>query len=205
MSMNIGVIQDTYFQFRKAQADYNKRGFRMPKNFESHFNSILAKQNQKALIKVTGYFLTKWNKIDPYKYFSCGFELLGKNYSYVKFFDEKVLLLYITRDKNKKREVTLTKKKLVDSAVFIKRYMAKNNIPNITSYINTRESNQNICIGHYFKNKIDANFFVILMRKGLTLTDTERSLIPYVQENYRNILFELDEVKDFVKKLEEKL
>jgi len=203
MSVTPEHIEEIYFQFRKAQADFNNRGYRMPKDFELHFNTKFKEQNKKALIKITGWFLTKWQNINPYDYFICGFELY-KSFTYMKFFDEKILLLYKTRDKNKKRNVKITKKKLIESACFVKKWMNENN-GTLYDYINSREGYQRIAIDHYLKDKIDASFLVFLIKKGMILTDNERSVIPYVQANFRKITFALNDMKDFLKKLERKL
>lgn len=208
MPVRIEDIEEIYFQFRKAQADYNNRGFRMPKDFEKHFSVKLTEPNKKKLTRITGYFKTKWNNIDPYEYFKCGFELLGKKFSYVKFLDEKILLLYIRRDKLKKREIRVKKENLFKSAKFVKKYIEKNGISNIREYINIKEGQHKIVIDHYLKNKIDASFLVFLIiRKGLRLTDSDRNLMPYIVENYRKIVEDLreKEMKDFCKKLGEKL
>ena len=109
MSDKIEQIQETYYLFRKAQADFNNRGFRMPKDFEAHFKKKLSLVNQKKLVKATNWFNTKWSNIDPYIYFTCGFELYKKRFSYIKFFEEKILLLYIQRDKNEKRQIRVNK------------------------------------------------------------------------------------------------
>ena len=55
----IDQIEKIYFQFRKAQADFHNRGFRMPKDFEKHFKTKLSIVNQKKLTKVTNWFNTK--------------------------------------------------------------------------------------------------------------------------------------------------
>jgi len=204
MSINVNDIEKIYIAFRKSQAEYNNRGYRLPKDFEKHFNTKMSENNKKALIKITGWFLTKWQNIDPNLYFQCGFQLYEKNFSYMKFFKDKIILLYKTRDKNKKREIKITKKGLADSAIFVKKWMNKNNA-SLLEYINTREGNQRIAVDHYTKNKIDASFFVFLMRKGMILTDNERSVIPYIQKNYRKITFGLNDIEGFIKKLEEKL
>ncbi len=198
-------IEKIYFHFRKAQADHFSRGFRMPKDFEKHFDTKFAEQNKKALIKITGWFLTKWQNIEPYDYFRCGFELHDKNFSYMKFFHEKILMLYKTRDQNKKRKVKITKQGLVNSAKFVKKYMNDYSINSLYDYIGTSEGNQKIAVEHYLANLIDASFFVYLLNKGMKLTDHERGLVPYIGTNYRRIMIELKEMKAFVKKLEGKL
>ena len=204
MSVTPEHIEKIYVQFRKAQADHFNRGYRLPKNFTEHFNSKFSEQNKKALIKVTGWFMTKWQMIDPYRYFQCGFELHDKRFSYMKFFNEKILLLYKTRDKIQKREIQITKEIIVKSAKFVKMFMEDNRIT-LNEYMSLRAGNQRLAIDHYLKNHIDASFLVYLIRKGMILTDTERSVIPYVQKNYRKIIFGLNDIKDFVDKLGERL
>lgn len=204
MSVTVEHIEIIYHAFRKSQSDFFNRGYRMPKDFEGHFNDKFSENNKKILIKITGWFLTKWHNIDPYLYFKCGFELYDKRFTYAKFFDDKILLLYITRDKNKKREVRITKQQLIDSAVFVKKWMNKYNL-SLNEYIHLREGNLLLAVDHYLKNKIDASFFVFLIQKGMILTDEDRSLIPYIHSNFRKIRFGLNDIKDFVIKLEDKL
>lgn len=203
MTIPIDKIKEIYLQFRKAQSFAKNRGYRMPKDFEKHFNEKMAEVNRKALIKVTGWFLTKWQNIDPYTYFLCGFELFS-SFSYTTFFNEKIILLYIRKDKNNKRDINTTKKGLIKSAKFVKTWMNENN-KTLSQYIHTREENLRVAIDHYLKNKIDASFFVFLIKKGMQLTDEDRSLIPYIQEKYRKIYFALNDIDDFLEKLEEKL
>lgn len=203
MPVNIEEIQNVYFAFRKSQADYKGRGFRMPKDFESHLEKM-KEINRKRLIKITGFFLTKWSNIDPYTYFTCGFELY-KSFSYYSFLNKKIIELYIRKDTNKKREVNITKKGLVDSAKFVKNYMADNDINSIEDYIRKSNGYHRLAVDHYMKNKIDSSFFVLLIRKGLILTDNERSLIPYISINFRKIVEELKEISSFVKELEKKI
>lgn len=204
MPVTVEHIESVYAAFRKAQADYHNRGYRLPKDFEKHFNTKFKEVNKKKLIKITGWFLTKWQNIDPYNYFKCGFELYEKNFTYAKFFKEKILLLYKTRDKNKKREVRITKKGLVDSAMFVKKWMSDNQA-SLDDYIHAREGQQKLAVDHYLKDKIDASFFVYLMRRGMILTDNDRSVIPYIQTNFRKITFALNEIRDFTKKLGDRL
>lgn len=204
MPVTVDHIESIYRSFLKAQAYYNNRGYKMPRDFESHFNNKFKEQNKRALIKVTGWFLTKWKNINPYDYFLCGFDLLGKWFTYVRFFNPKIIELYKIRDKNKKREIHITKKALVESALFVKKWMNEHNV-NLDEYISMREGHQKIAISHYLNNKINAIFFVFLIQKGMLLTDNERSVIPYVQSNYRKIIFGLNGIKDFIRKLEEKL
>lgn len=177
----------------------------MPKDFEEHFKKKLAPINQKNLIKITNWFNTKWSNIDPYLYFKCGFDLYNKNFTYVKFFNEKILMLYKTKDKNEKRQVRVTKEKLIESAKFVKQYMRDNEILSLQEYIDTNDGNQKLAVSHYLKNNIDASFFVFLIKKGMKLSDTDRSFIPYISANYRNINVMLNEMKSFLSKIEKRL
>ena len=201
--MNIEQIEQVYYQFRKSQADFNNRGFRMPKNFEDHFKKKLSAINQKKLAKITNWYNTKWSNIDPYRYFTCGFELYKKRFSYVKFFEEKILVLYIQRDKNEKRQTRVTKEKLISSAKFIKKYMQDNKIQSLQEYMDTNDGNQKLAVSHYIKNKIDSSFFVFLLKKGMRLSDTDRSFIPYISKHYRIINVMLVDIKPFLDKMEE--
>jgi len=201
--MNIEQIEQVYYQFRKSQADFNNRGFRMPKNFEDHFKKKLSAINQKKLVKATNWFNTKWSNIDPYRYFTCGFELYKKRFSYIKFFEEKILVLYIQRDKNEKRQTRVTKEKLITSAKFIKQYMKDNHISSLQEYMDTNDGNQKLAVSHYLKNEIDSSFFVFLLKKGMRLSDTDRSFIPYISKHYRIINVMLVDIKPFLDKMEE--
>lgn len=203
MPVTINDIERIYRAFRRAQSDFNNRGYKIPSDFENHFNTKFKENNKKELIKITGWFLTKWQNIDPYGYFLCGFELY-KSFSYMKFFKDKILLLYMTKDQNQKREIKITKKGLINSAIFVKKWMNENNCT-LNEYMKLRDGKQLIAIDHYLKNHIDASFFLFLITKGMILTDQDRSLIPYIQINYRKISFGLNDLKEFIVKLEEKL
>ena len=113
-------------------------------------------------------------------------------------------MLYKQRDKNEKREIDVTKRKLIDSAKFLKTYMNENEIFTLQEYIDTTDGNRKLAVTHYLQNKIDASFFVFLIKKGMRLTDEDRGYIPYISKNYRtiNVLLSSD-LKSFVSKLEE--
>jgi len=114
-------------------------------------------------------------------------------------------MLYKTKDKNEKRQVRVTKEKLIESAKFVKQYMRDNEILSLQEYIDTNDGNQKLAVSHYLKNNIDASFFVFLIKKGMKLSDTDRSFIPYISANYRNINVMLNEMKSFLSKIEKRL
>lgn len=194
-----------YIQFRKAQGEANNRGYRLPKDFEKHLNERMTEKNKNTLILITSWFLTKWQNIDPFRYFQCGFELY-KNFTYHKFDDTKVLKLYIQKDKNIKRYNRLSKKSIIKSLKFIKSYMARRDIISFNIYCLTVELNRSLPVEHYLQNQIDKFFMVWLIKeKMICLTDDERSLIPYIVENYREIADKLDNIKNFLAEVRKKL
>jgi GTP-binding protein EngB required for normal cell division len=72
-------------------------------------------------------------------------------------------------------------------------------------YMRARNGTQRVAIEHYLENNIDAAFLVFMIRKGMILNDHDRSMVPYIQERYRKINFGLNDIKDFLVKLEGKL
>ena len=190
--------EDIYFNFRKAQAEHNNRGFRMPKDFSSHMEKRMSAKNREALELATDYFNTKWQNIDILKYMECGFQLY-KTFSYTQFFNKKVIELYKVRDKNSKREMNICKNDIVKSIKYIKRY--KDEIT-FKQYIQKRDNGIRVFVDHFIKGKIDNFLFVwCLKEKYLILNDAERALVPYIVENYREIIEKLDGIKDFMSKV----
>lgn len=197
--------EDIYVCFRKAQAEANNRGYRIPKDFEKHLNERMSDKNKNTLILVTSWFLTKWKEIDPFMYFQCGFELY-KTFTYANFTDPKIVMLYIQKDKNIKRYNRLSKKRIINSLKFIKGYIADNGILSFNIYCMTYQSNRSLPVTHYLENKIDKFFMVWMIKeKMVLLTDDERSIMPYIVESYRQIVDKLDNIKNFLIEVRKKL
>jgi len=187
-------IEDVYRCFRKAQSSHFNRGYRMPKDFDKHLMKM-SKVNREALRTITGLFKTKWSRIDPIKYFKCGFELFN-NFTYVQFLDKRILNLYIQRDKLEKRKSELNKMEMVRSAKFIREYMDSNNIRTFGIYCMMEKNGYNLVLTHYLKNKIDHFLFTWLMKRQLIrLTEDEKSLIPYIMNGYRDTFVQLEDEK----------
>jgi hypothetical protein len=152
------------------------------------------------LTLITDYFNTKWSNIDPETYFDCGFNVL-KSFSYVNFFDERIINLYKTKDKNKKREMTINKEEVKKSITFSKDFIAKNGIKNLKDYGRMRDGYESVPINHYLKNRISKYFLVSLIKNGfLILNDDDRARIPYITEQYNDCVKELDEILKEVQK-----
>lgn len=184
---------DIYAAFRKAQSEFKNRGYKLPKDFSKTL-AKMTEQNKKALLKATDFFNTKWANIDPYEYFSAGFDVY-KTFTYTKFFDEKVMALYKTKDKNRKRNMNVTKASLKKSSDWVKRYMKKNGIRSLKEYCRRRNGGVSLITEHYRINRVDKMFVVYLINKGvLRLTDSDRNLMPYVVEQYRECLMKLGEL-----------
>ena len=197
--------ENIYYFFRKAQSETKGRGFRMPKDFELHLKNKFSKKNREALLMAAKFFSTKWTNVDPYRYFQCGFELL-KTFSYVNFFDQRVMRLYIQKDKNMKRESSDYKKKIVESVAFIKKYMKMNNIIMFDDYLRVTHENRKIIVEHYLKNKISKYFIVWMMISGrLSLSDSDIAFMPYISDQYREIRVQLKEIDSFLRKIKTKL
>jgi len=186
---------DIYVAFRKAQAEASNRGFRIPKDFEKHMETKMSTKNREALLLSTKYFNTKWNNINIDMFFECGFEIF-KSFTYLQFFNQKVLNLYKVRDKNHKREMEVSKKGLLDSLKWVKQWISKNDVLDLKGYCRLRDGSRSQIVEHYLHNHIDKYFVVQMIDKGyLKLTDEDRALIPYIVEQYRECLYKLNELK----------
>jgi hypothetical protein len=186
---------DIYIAFRKAQADASNRGYRIPKNFEKHMETKMSAKNREALLLSTKYFNTKWNNINIDRFFECGFEIF-KSFSYMQFFNQKVLNLYKVKDKNLKREMDVNKKDLLKSFKWVKHWISKNEVLDLRGYCRLRDGSRSQVVEHYLHNHIDKYFVVQMIDKGyLKLTDEDRALVPYIVEQYRECLFKLEELK----------
>jgi hypothetical protein len=197
-------LVEIYRLYRRAKGLASGKGYRMPKDFDAFYEKM-SETNRAALYKITAWFKTKWNQIDPERYFLAGFELY-KTFTYKNFFDPRVLRLYINKDKHIKREAKCNKENMVACVKFVKKYMLDHNLRTFFIYCNTRHENKCLPVLHYLDNKIDAFFLTWLLYSRLIhLTDTEEMMIPYVIKNYRENVVKLLNINDFLKKLKEKL
>ena len=194
-------IEDIYYAFRKAQAESKNRGWRMPKDFDKHLNNKMSIKNKEVLELVTKWFNTKWRNIDPTRFMECGFELF-KTFSYIKFFDERIINLYKQKDKNIKRVNKLSKEKIKNSMLFVKKYIDDNNISSVSRYCMMKKGYINVITEHYLNNYIDKFFMIWLIKmKLLKLDDDNLSLVPYISDHYREVVVQLDDIGVFLNKL----
>lgn len=194
-----------YTIFRYKHGAYISRPRKLPKDITKHINEKMNSVQSDNLKTAAIFFDSKWINIDPNEYINCGFDVLGKKFSFHNFFDPRIMRLYIMRDKNKKRELETSKQDLINSAKFILEYIKENNISFLT-YINKKIGHRRIIIEHYISNKICPLFFCFLLYNNkIELTEEENAILPYISVQYRNATVLIKKIDDFLMKIEDKL
>jgi len=197
---------DVYIAFRRAQAKALNRPFRIPKDLNKHFETKITLSNHNNIENLSKAFNTRWQNIDIDRYLDYGFQLFGSNFSYNMFFNPKLIMFYIEKDKNLKRETGQIKVNIVNSAKFVKKWMKEKNLRKdlslITQYCMITVDGIKAPIKHFVLGKVDKYFIVWLIdKKLLTLSDTEEGLIPLICENYRIYLDDIRKIDKFLKEL----
>ena len=105
---------DIYCAFRKAQANYLNRPYRLPKNWEKYKEKSFSKKARQNIELAVKKFNGTWYKIDPDRYFDTGFKLLGGKFTYNRFFKPKIIKKYIQDDKMLKRCTRLNKRSMIE-------------------------------------------------------------------------------------------
>ena len=203
------TVWDIYKIFRKVQAEVNNRGYRLPKDWSYHWNNKFTKTQRENLQNITNYFNTKWQDIDPHRYFEAGFEVL-KNFSYHSFFNKKVLEMYKRRDKLDKRKLEINKEKIVNNIKYVLKEIEnderRDKLGPLRTYCRIRDGEMSKPVKDYINNKIDTPFLTwLIYERYLVLTETEKSLIPLVINNYRDLVAEIRSIENFLNSLKNKL
>jgi hypothetical protein len=201
---------DTYAAFRRAQANNKGTGFRLPKDWEKHRTTRMTVFNQEALYKMTVHFNTTLSNIDMDKYMKCGFEVYGTKFSYKNFCDQKILNLYMTHDKNRKRRMIASKDEIDATFKFLKREMGvkprRDGYGQLQSFCKFRDGEVKFIINTYLKGKVDTmTLTYCIYKRYLSLTDDERALTPYVADRYRELVENMQEVKNYIEHKEMEL
>jgi hypothetical protein len=185
---------DIYLIYRRCQGRFRNSGYRLPKDWDTHFETKMIKENKNMLQILTGYFNTKWKDIDPEKYFTIGFELYGNRFSYRKFIDRKIILHYIQRDKLEKREIGEITDDIKESVKFVDKFVTESSkISKLLRYCSMKDGYLALPVIHYLDNKISKAFIVLLIKYGLFFpSDDEKAKIPYVLAHYNNIVTKFD-------------
>ena len=179
-------VEDIYIAFQKAKSQ--NRPYRIPKNWDKVWVKLTEYQvKQLELINVA--FNTRWQNIDIDKYFQCGVELFGSGFTYSKFYDKRILTLYIEKDKQIKRSQGNIKVAYENGEEYIKEWMNerphREDMSLYKQYCMMNDNGIKAPIRHYMSNKIDKYMLTWLInRKYLQLADHEKIMIPLVIENY---------------------
>jgi len=180
---------DIYKIFRKCQGDTKGSGYRLPKDWESHYKNKMTSENKLVLDTITSFFNTKWNNIDPETYFNLGFELFGMRFTYRKFLDRKTMLHYIQNDKMMKREIGLIHDDIKKSVDFVKNFIGDQQVGSkLVQYCSMKDGMLGLPVKNYLDNKISKSFIVLLMWHGYYYaTEDELERMPYVAAQYRDV------------------
>lgn len=198
---------DIYCIFRKVQS---KGVYRLPKDWNKHFNNKFGDKQKDCLQKITDYFNTKWQNINPDRYFEVGFQIF-KNFNYNQFFDKKIIEMYKRFDKLEKRNIEVNKKNIIENVKYVLTQVEECDKLKIWGplkyYCRIRDSNYiSKPINDYINNYISTVFLTwIIYERMFTLNDIEISIIPYVIENYRDVVAQLRDMEDFLFKLKYKI
>lgn len=199
---------DVYAAFRRAQADANGRGYRLPKDWPA-FQAKMTKQNGEWLYKAMVHFNTIHNNVNLDQYMACGFEL-WKGFTYKHFSDSRVIGLYIEKDKIKKRKMQSTIDEIDKSFEFMVGYLSdKPKRPGYTQLQNIcklRDGEVRTIINMYNRNEVDTTTIVYCLTKQyLIMTDDERALMPYISQRFRELSENLKDVMPYMRQKESEL
>lgn len=199
---------DVYCAFRRAQANANDRGFRIPKDWDA-FLLKMNKKNAEWLYKMMVHFNTTYSNIDIDEYMNCGFAL-WKTFTYKHFCDQKIIDLYIQRDKIKKRRMETTKEEIEKTFDYIQTYLndkpIRQGYSQLQNFCKFRDGEVRIIINKYNQNVVDSLTLVYcLYKRYLVLSDDERAIIPYINQRYRELCENLQPFLSYMSEKETEL
>jgi hypothetical protein len=196
---------DIYKIFRRLQGNCKGVGYRLPKDWDSHYRNKMSAENKRALETLTAFFNTKWQNIDPEKYLKTGFDLYGNKFSYRRFTDRKVLMQYIQNDKMEKRRIGSIQEEVRQSVDYVSRVVNDNDVGSkMVRYCSMKVGQMGKPVDDYISGKITKSFIVLLMWYGFyTPTREELEKMPYVTAHYNEIIrdFSSSTVRELCDKL----
>jgi len=198
---------DVYKSFRSVQSSIKGSGYRLPKDWVKFFTERLTVNQQQNLTRASKYFSTAWESIDMNRYFECGFELFPK-FSYHMFFNDKVMQLYIRRDKIIKADIMNMKSDIINSSKFVYHYMQDKEYANLFSdYCMLSVDEQHVMIDHYMKNKVTGYFVSWMIAEGNfnVYAGGYESTLTHIVKNYRTMLKALTGERWFLDSIKDKL
>lgn len=88
----------------------------------------------------------------------------------------------------------MVRRDLEESKKFVLDYIKENKLKSLKAYGECKEGNVSLAVQHYTLNKLDKFFLAKLISKGIVkLTDNDRMQIPYIIEQWNEILEEMKE------------
>lgn len=193
--------QDIYICFRTVQGSVLNRPYRIPKDWNNHFENKMKPEQRETLRKMKRYLATTWSNVDLEKYFMCGFELY-KGFSYHQFFNPQVINLYITKQKNLKRKCSNIKADFVESAKYVKKKMIELKINTLKEYCGLKNGFQYLAVEDYIKGKINQYFFGYLIYSGcLSRNVFDDDQIQEIVQKWSNLRNEIIDNISFFKKV----
>lgn len=194
--------QDIYISFRTIQCDILNRKFNVPKNWDDFFNNKLKPEQREVLRKMVRYLATTWSNVDVDKYFKYGFEL-WKTFSYHQFFNTQLINYYIQKEKNKKIKNDNTKKALIESAKFVRKFIIDNKLLNLEEYCNIKNGFQSLAVKHYVEGNLSQHFIGYLIY--IKYVDINEEKLNDIYEKWDVIRNEIISILDFLNEINRKL
>ncbi len=197
--------EDVYVCYRKAKSLQTGKGFRIPKDWDSHFNTKMKDQTRNLLIKAAGYFNTTWSNVDIQTYMEVGCRLYA-TFSYHMFFKPQVLSEYISQDKRQKRLIKANIEKIDESFDHINEWLIykgfhSSDYTNLQLYCKCKDGEVKTIVADYLKNLIDPVLLsYCIFFKYIKLTDIEREYCYNVVNRYRDVLEQMFRVEDEIKR-----
>ena len=193
MEQRIYTKEDIYKIYLQTKTLATGRGSRFPKDINKHFAEKMNPIYVSILDEVALYFSTKWNRIDVVKYFECGFEIFGKGFAYHKFIDERVLKLYIVKDKNEKLKLKNSKDEIMRDVEnildFMKTKAQTDRYGLFEWYCKQGDGQRKYVIEHYLTNKISPIMFIyFLYKKYIILTEADTISLPFINQQYNDVI-----------------
>jgi len=187
--------QGVYIAYQQARARYLNRPYKVPKDWDKVW-AKLSEHSSKQIELLAKAFSTRWHNVNVDKYMDCGFELYGKSFLYNKFYERKILLLYIEKDKQQKRKTVNIKASYDKSNEYVLEWMNdrphRDDISLYKQYCMMNDDGVRAPIQHYLKNKICRYMFTWLIKeKYLLLQDYEKELVPLINSQYRKIVYDV--------------
>lgn len=196
---------DVYVAYRKAKANHDNKGFRLPNDWNEYLTKKMKPQNREFLEKLTGYFNTTFSNIDIDKYMECGFQL-WKTFSYHMFLRRNIIDLYKEQDKRRKRQIKIDMERIDTSMDFIKERVGDKKINGynlLQVYCKIKEGAMRLIVSDYLKNDVDPLIFVYcIYYKYIKLTDIEREYCYNVVNRYRDLLEQMFQVENHIQEKE---